>query len=129
MNIPFFCVFLAFLLNYLSKLPLAFAMAKATGGYNNHEPREQQAALTGWGKRALAAHLNSFEIFPAFAAAVIMAHVSGMNESTLTLLCLTFIASRIVYIILYLMNFSTLRSSVWMAGTLCVAVIFLKSAM
>lgn len=127
MNTPFFCVFLAFIMNYLTKLPVGMAMAKAPQGYNNREPRDQQASLTGWGKRALGAHLNGFEIFPAFAAAVIIAHIAGMNENTLSMFCLTFIASRIVYIFLYLANRSTLRSLVWGVGLWCVAAIFWRS--
>ena len=124
MNIPFLCIFLAFLLNYLTKLPVGFAMAKMPGGYDNSEPREQQATLTGWGKRALGAHMNGFEIFPAFAAAVIMAHIVGVDEHKLTILSITFIISRLLYILLYLANKDRLRSLVWFVGVLCVGTLF-----
>lgn len=127
MNIPFLCVFLVFILNYLTKLPLGFAMAKAKGGYNNHEPREQQAALTGWGKRALGAHLNGFEVFPAFAAAVLMANIIHINDASITILSLTFLVSRVIYIILYLANLSTLRTLVWAIGFVCIIGIFCKA--
>lgn len=51
--------------------PVARAMAEEGGGrYDNHHPRAQQARLTGFGARALAAHLNSIEAFPLFAAGV-----------------------------------------------------------
>ena len=124
MNIPFLCVFLAFIMNYLTKLPVAMAMAKSNGGYDNSLPRDQQASLTGWGKRALGAHLNSFEISPAFAAAVIIAHLASVSAMTLSLLSIIFIASRLLYIILYLADLSTLRSTVWFIGLICVATIF-----
>lgn len=127
MNIPFFCVFLVFILNYLTKIPLGMAMAKSAGGYNNREPREQQAALTGWGKRALGAHMNGFEIFPAFAAGVIMAHIAGVNQESLTLLSITFVASRVIYVGLYFANLSTLRSLVWGVGAYCVAALLWRS--
>lgn len=127
MNTPFLCVFLAFLLNYLSKIPVAVAMAKCRGGYNNCEPREQQTMLLGWGKRALGAHLNGFEIFPAFAAAVIMAHIAGVDAHTMSMICITFVVSRVIYIYLYLANLSSLRSLVWALGMVCVAVLFWKS--
>lgn len=127
MNIPFICVFVAFILNYLAKAPVVVAMAQSRGGYNNSEPREQQALLTGWGKRALGAHLNGFEIFPAFAAAVIMAHITGVDPKLMSVLCITFIISRIVYVYLYIANFSSLRSLVWGVGVFCVATIFWKS--
>ena len=48
-----------------------------SGGYNNHNPRDQQADLEGWGKRALSAHLYGFEGFAPFAAAVFVAHLAG----------------------------------------------------
>jgi uncharacterized MAPEG superfamily protein len=120
MNIPYLCIFLAFLLNYLTKIPVGFAMAKMQGGYNNCYPRDQQAQLTGWGKRALSAHLNGFEIFPAFAVSVIIAHLAGVNEQYLTLLSITFIASRILYIGLYLADRDRMRSTIWSIGPLCV---------
>jgi uncharacterized MAPEG superfamily protein len=124
MDIPFLCIFIAFLLNYVSKIPVGFAMAKLKGGYNNYQPREQQAELTGWGKRALGAHLNSFEIFPAFASAVIIAHMVSVDEHKLMLLSITFIISRLVYILLYLANKGTLRSLVWFVGMLCIGSIY-----
>lgn len=62
MSIPFWCVFISALLIFVARMPVAKAM-KEQGGYNNHLPRQQQAQLTGFGARALAAHQNSFEAF------------------------------------------------------------------
>ena len=64
MTTPFICVLVAYLLIYLPKLPLSAAMAKQPGGYDNKDPRGQQAKLDGWGARARAAHYNGFEAFP-----------------------------------------------------------------
>lgn len=128
-NYPFLCVFIAFLLNYLSKVPLAVAMYQSPGGYNNRHPRKQQAELTGWGRRALAAHLNSFEVFPAFAAAVIIAHLSAVNESYLTVLCLLFLASRILYVYFYLADMHAFRSTTWFFGIFCIGSIFILALM
>ena len=76
MTYPFYCMAAAFLLTYLTKAPLAMAMAKESeSGYDNRNPRDQQARLSGWGKRSLAAHQNSFEVTPVFAAAVIAAYL------------------------------------------------------
>ena len=55
MNILIICLFIAMLLPYLAKMPVAVAMAKL-GGYDNAHPRAQQAKLTGFGARALAGH-------------------------------------------------------------------------
>ena len=62
MSIPFWCVFISALLIYVAKIPVAKAMNEQ-GGYDNHLPRQQQAQLTGFGARALAAHQNCFEAF------------------------------------------------------------------
>ncbi len=116
MTIAFTCVFLAFILNYVSKIPLAMAMAKDKGGYDNHYPRDQQARLTGFGKRALGAHLNGFEMFPPFAVSVIVAYLGHANEFKLELFCVAFIVSRLLYIGCYLADKATLRSTFWMIG-------------
>ena len=34
------------------------AMAQLPEGYDDKNPRDQQARLSGWGKRALPAHAN-----------------------------------------------------------------------
>ena len=48
MTYTFYCLAAAFLLTYLTKLPLAMAMAKeGESGYDNRNPRDQQACLTG----------------------------------------------------------------------------------
>ena len=76
MSIPFWCLFFSALLIYLAKAPVAKAMSEEGGGYDNRNPRAQQARLTGFGARAVAAHQNSIEIFPLFAAGVLVAQVT-----------------------------------------------------
>ena len=66
------CLFIAALLPFIAKGPVAYAMNKL-GGYNNNHPREQQSNLTGFGARALAAHQNAFESLMIFAPAVLLA--------------------------------------------------------
>lgn len=118
MTIPLACVLVAFLFNYLSKIPLAVAMAKEGKGYDNKNPREQQARLTGWGKRALAAHLNSFEVTPLFAACVFVGHLSQGDATWSARLAVGFLLSRVLYLGLYLANLDSLRSLAWFAGIL-----------
>ncbi|MFO0679657.1 MAG: MAPEG family protein [Polyangiaceae bacterium] len=129
MTLPFVCTFLAFLLCYASKIPLAVAMAKAgKGRYDNHHPRAQQAEVRGWGARAHAAHLNSFEGFAPFAASVLIAHVGHGNPSLAAMAACTYVASRVVYIGLYLADLATLRSLVWFVGIACIGTLFLLPA-
>ena len=125
MTIAFFCVFLAFCLNLLSKAPVAIAQNARPEHYDNRHPRDQQAQLRGWGRRALAAHLNSFEAFPSFAAAVIIAALAGADPLWTTRLAMTFVSCRVLYIAFYITDLHILRSTVWTLGFGATAAIFL----
>ncbi len=129
MTYPFYCMAAAFVLTYLTKLPLTIAMAKeGESGYDNHNPREQQARLTGWGYRSLAAHQNSFEVTPVFAAAVITAYLFQADAYWSALWASIFLASRILYIILYIKDFPLMRSTVWTIGMASCIALFVLAA-
>ena len=84
---------------------------------DNHDPRDFLESLNGLARRAHAAQLNSFEVTPAFAAAVIVAHLAGNAELvTINVLSVLFITSRLLYIICYLADWAILRSLVWFVG-------------
>ena len=106
MAIHFWCLVAAWVVVYLSKLPVAVAMQRA-GGYDNHHPRAQQAALEGFGARAVAAHLNGFESFAPFAAAVLVAHVSAAPASIVDTLAIVFVLARLAYVSCYLADLAT----------------------
>lgn len=129
MTTPLLCILIAFLLNMASKAPVALAMAREPGGYNNKHPRDQQAGLSGWGRRAVAAHLNGFEAFPPFAAAVLVAVAAGADPTWTTRLAVVFVAARVLYTPLYILDFDFLRSSVWMVGFLATVALFLLPVM
>jgi uncharacterized MAPEG superfamily protein len=116
MSIALWCLFLAGLLHVLSKTPLFRAQRKSPQGYDNHHPREQQAALEGVGKRALAAHQNQIESFPIFAAGILIATATGMVSSAIDYLAVAYIASRVAYVYYYLKDMPTLRTLVWGVG-------------
>jgi uncharacterized MAPEG superfamily protein len=125
MAIHLWCVVAAWVLVYAGKLPVAMAMQKA-GGYDNHHPRTQEAALTGWGARSLAAHLNGFETFAPFAVAVLVAHISGASTGLVDTLAVLFIVSRVFYVGFYLADLAALRSTVWTIGWIVTLVLFLS---
>jgi uncharacterized MAPEG superfamily protein len=126
MTYPFYCLLAAIAILYLSKIPLALAMAKESKGYDNRHPRDQQSRLSGWGGRALGAHLNGFEITPVFAAAVITAHLFQADPWWSALWAAIFVASRVIYVLLYLADVNLLRSAVWTAGLVsCIALFVL----
>ncbi|MCY1396415.1 MAPEG family protein [compost metagenome] len=126
MIVAFWCVLIAIFLPYLCTM-----VAKASGGYglrDNHDPRAFLDNLQGFARRAHAAQLNSFEITPAFAAAVIIAYISeGAELVTINVLAVMFITSRLLYIICYLADWAVLRSLVWFVGMGIVASFFFVS--
>ena len=126
MTVLIWCLFIAALLPYIAKGPVAVAMHKL-GGYNNNHPREQQSKLTGFGARSLAAHQNAFEAFIIFAPAILIAIITNNTGDTIQLIAIVHVVARIFYNLLYLMNVSLLRSIVWGVATLCsFAIIYLS---
>lgn len=119
MTVPFLCVIGVFALNYFSKIPVMIAMQREGKGYDNKNPREQQARLQGWGKRAVGAHQNGFEVSPLFASCVLIGHLTEGDPTLMGWLAVTFVVSRIVYIALYLLDLDKFRSLVWGLGILC----------
>jgi uncharacterized MAPEG superfamily protein len=124
MTTPFVCVLIAYLLVYVPKLPLSVAMARQPGGYDNKDPRAQQAKLEGMGARARGAHYNGLEAFPAFAAAVLVAHVAGAADHRASILAISFVVARSLYIAAYLADLDYLRSAIWGIGFLCTVALF-----
>jgi len=118
MTILMICLLVAAMLPYLAKVPVAIAMNKQ-GGYDNKHPRDQQAQLTGFGARALAAHQNAFESLMVFAPAVLLAIAVGANGAFIQQLAIAHVIARILYNILYLLNISTFRSIAWAVGLGC----------
>ena len=111
------CLFIALLLPFVAKLPVAIAMSKL-GGYNNNHPRSQQDKLTGFGARALAAHQNAFESAIIFAPAILLAIATNHTGEFIQQLAITHVVARVLYNALYLYNKGTLRSLVWAVGIL-----------
>jgi uncharacterized MAPEG superfamily protein len=118
MSIPFWCVFISTLLIFVAKIPLAKAMNEQ-GGYNNHLPRQQQAQLTGFGARALAAHQNSFEALLLFAVGVLMAHTTQTAGWLIDTLAIIFVITRVIYLLCYWADLAWQRSLVWFVGLVC----------
>ena len=101
---------------YLTVIPVGYARRKMERGYNNVNPRDQQALLTGWGKRAHAAHLNAFEALIVFAATAAVVIATGKVSPYAPSLCAAFLASRVVFEVCYLANWPRTRSAMWFIG-------------
>jgi uncharacterized MAPEG superfamily protein len=120
------CLFIAMLLPYLAKGPVAVAMAKA-GGYDNAHPRDQQAKLTGFGARAVAGHQNAFESLLIFGLAVVTVIASDSVNSTAVTFAIVHVIARIAYQVLYLIDKGTLRSLSWFVAIISSFVIFCQA--
>lgn len=123
MTIAYWCVFIAIL------LPLVYtAIAKFSGGdykpKHNLAPRTFLNSLEGFRQRANWAQLNTHESIPAFMAAVIIAHQMGGDQSKIDALAMTYIVSRLVYGVLYMMNKGLPRTFAWTVSLLCILGMF-----
>ena len=124
MTVAFWCVLVAGFLPYFGTLT-----AKIGGErFDNSNPRDWLNAQSGFRKRANAAQHNSFEAFPFFAAAVIIAHVAGAPQGRIDLFAVVFILARLFYIAFYVADVATLRSLAWFVGIGSVVALFLAVA-
>jgi uncharacterized MAPEG superfamily protein len=122
-TLAYWCILIAALLPYITIAP-----AKVRKDFDNNRPRAWEDALDGWRKRLYWAHLNGFEAFPAFAAAVIVAHLVHAPQGRVDALAATFVLARVGYAICYYTDAAALRSIVWSIGMLCVIALFVVAA-
>lgn len=127
MTPAYWCVLAAAALPYVFT-SLAKFSGKDFGPRQNKQPREFLEELSGWRKRAHWAQLNSFEAFPPFAAAVIIASVAGAEPSTVNWLAVGFVAARAVYGAFYIADWGLPRTLAWSAGVGCVVGLFIAAA-
>jgi len=102
-------------------LPIVWAGMAKTGatGYDNARPRVFMNQLTGWHQRADWAQANSYEVFPPFAAGVIIAQMLGANQLLVDALAGLFLLARILYGVFYIKDMHMPRSLSWLTGFLC----------
>jgi len=110
-------------------VPFIFTIyAKASKDFDNAKPREYMERLDGARKRAHWAVQNGYETFPLFIAAVLLAERAGVVQSTVNVLAVVFVISRLVYGTLYVCDKATPRSLVWVVSMVCVVSLFVLSA-
>lgn len=127
MTVALWCILIVMILP-----PLCALIAKLSSGrfgmQHNHDPRAFLDTLSGLPRRAHAAQQNSYEAFPAFAAAVLVADIVGNAEQvTQDVLGVMYITSRLLFIICYLADWAILRSIVWFAGLALIVAFFVVS--
>ena len=126
MFIAYCCVLIAACLPYLWTV-----VAKTSApGYNNKDPRGWVAKQDNYRVRnAYGAHLNAFEAFPAFAAAVLMAQFAQVDAQHVAWLSMAVIAFRLLHGICYVTVRPGLRSMSWLGGFACVIALMLLAAL
>ena len=122
MTTAYWCVLIAALMPYI-----ASSIAKAGGErYNNRYPRLWLDRQEGFRARANAAQENSFEAFPFFAAAVIVAHLTQAPQDRIDALAVIFIVARVAYVVCYLADWHWPRSIVWTMGIVATMTLFVS---
>jgi uncharacterized MAPEG superfamily protein len=124
MTIALWCVLIAGLLPYV-----ATGVAKVGGrDYDNNNPRLWLAKQEGFRARAHAAHQNSWEAFALFTAAVLVSYVIRGPIARADTLAMVFVGARLLYLLMYLLGWSTARSLMWTVGMVAIVWIFLTAA-
>jgi len=121
MTFAYNCIFLAMM------LPLFWAgMAKRDSEtpFDNNAPRDHIAQLKGKAKSAYCIEQNSYESFPPFAIAVVVAHLTGGVQLTVDILAGIYVVSRVIFGLCYLQSKGTMRSITFMVGLACTVALF-----
>jgi uncharacterized MAPEG superfamily protein len=126
MSIPYWCILIAALLPYV----WVIVAKSGAPGYNNRDPRGWIAKQDSFRVRnGYAAHLNAFEAFAPFAAAVLMAQLAGVEHGLITSLAIAFVACRVLHGVFYLAAIPLMRSLVWFGGIGCVVALMVQAAL
>jgi uncharacterized MAPEG superfamily protein len=125
MNIFLYSIAAAAVLIYLPFLVVGYARIRV--GYDQSAPRAIFDKLPPYAQRATWAHQNSFEGFMIFAAAALMAYVTGVNSPIAVIAAIAFVAARFLYSIFYILNIPLMRSLMFAVGSLSWGTLFALS--
>ena len=124
MTTAYWCVLAAALMPYV-----AVSIAKSGGErFDNSNPRLWLEKQQGFRARANAAQANSFEAFPFFAAAVIVAHLTQAPQDRIDALAVMFVLARAAFIVFYVADWHWARSIAWTIGIVATITIFVSGA-
>ncbi|MBD2742438.1 MAPEG family protein [Coleofasciculus sp. FACHB-1120] len=119
------CIAAAAVLIYIPFLVVGYA--RGTVGYDAAAPRAMFEKLPPYGQRATWAHQNSFEAFMIFAAAALMAYVTGVDSPLAAIAAIAFVVARSLYSVFYILNVPIARSLMFGIGTLSNGTLFALS--
>nr|WP_067285706.1 MAPEG family protein [Marinobacterium profundum] len=128
MPVILYVLFIVLLLPILLAGVANVCRARQFKGFDNHNPRQQQAQLEGLGGRAHAAQANAWEALMIFSATCLIAYAGGADLTALNLAALIFLACRIAHAVFYLANLSGPRSLAFGGAMLCSFYIVFQAA-
>ena len=102
-------------------IPYVISQVSANGflepvNYTDPEPRP----VPLWGKRAYRAHLNAVEVFSAFAALVIVAHLTGCANAMTARWAMLFFWFRLAHFVVYMFGWPYIRTVIFTVGFVCI---------
>ncbi|MBD2040637.1 MAPEG family protein [Microcoleus sp. FACHB-672] len=119
------CIAAAAALIYFPFLVVAYARLQV--GMDIAAPRAMFDKLPAYGQRATWAHQNSFETFMVFAAAALMAYVTGQNSTLAAGAAIAFVVARLLHSVFYILNVPLARSLMFGIGSLSTLTLFVLS--
>jgi uncharacterized MAPEG superfamily protein len=123
MTVAEFCIFGVVAIYLLTIVPVKWFSSRK---YDNSKPRDPAFYEDALRSRALGAHQNGIEVFPFFAAAVLLAEFRGAPQNLINELAVLFVIVRVAYVLTYVGNRPRLRSILWNVGfVINVAIFFL----
>ena len=122
-----YSIVIAAVLIYVPYLLVAFARVQV--GYDLAAPRAMFDKLPPYAQRATWAHENSFEGFMVFAAAGLMAYVTGVTSPQGVNAAIAFNIARLLYSIFYITNIPLLRSLMFGIASFSSGTLFFLSLM
>ncbi len=108
---------------------LAVAYGRFQVGYDMAAPRSMFDKLPPYAQRASWAHQNTLEAFPIFAAAALMAYVTGQNSQLAAIAAISFVVARLLYSGFYIANIPLGRSLMFGIGSFCSGTLFVLSVL
>lgn len=127
--IPLLCVAAAMLLIYIPFGVVGWARFQL--GYDYSAPRTMFDKLPPYAQRAVWAHQNGFETFAPFAAAALIAYITGPHlqivtegwtgDALIAGLGISFLMARLLYSLCYIFDLPIARSACYVVSISCTA--------
>ena len=124
-TILLYCIVAAAALVYFPFLLVAYG--RIASGYDPGAPRAMFDKLPAFAQRATWAHQNSFESFSLFAAAALMAYVTGVDSVWAAGAAIAYVVGRFFYSVFYVLNVPIGRSLMFGVGSLSIGTLMLAS--